>query len=202
MSRSFTTWDNWLLAAAMRSSDPNFWQSADCRKLGSPEPEIFTRKRSVPEFFLLMLSQNLGCFSKNTGKHVFFEKKSQTSQTVASQKQLLRTLLFRLLRSCVLHPFPSSIPSLLSSDSELRSCPSLHDLCSETCQSSSVSQKLGNSACHTVRSSRPSVVRFPLGLDDCDLVARAELPDYKDNVFLILTWNSKGKEARVFFAIL
>ena len=27
------------LAAAMRSSDPNFRQSADCRKLGSPAPK-------------------------------------------------------------------------------------------------------------------------------------------------------------------
>ena len=31
--------DNWLVAAAMLSSDPNFRQSADCRKLGSPAPK-------------------------------------------------------------------------------------------------------------------------------------------------------------------
>ena len=43
--------DNWLVAAAMRSSDPNFRQSADCWKLGSPAPKNFSRKRSVQKKF-------------------------------------------------------------------------------------------------------------------------------------------------------
>ena len=37
--------DNWLVAAAMRSSNPNVWQFATCQNLGSQEPDIFSRKR-------------------------------------------------------------------------------------------------------------------------------------------------------------
>ena len=47
-----------VVAAAMRSSDPNFRQSADCRKLGSPAPKTFSRKRSIQKkqpFFLACL---------------------------------------------------------------------------------------------------------------------------------------------------
>ena len=64
------------MAAAMRSVDPNCWQSADCRKLGSLEPEIITR----------FCFSERGLFTKNTGKRYF-------GNNPTSQK-----LLFPLLR--------------------------------------------------------------------------------------------------------
>ena len=67
--------DNWLVAAAMRSSDPNCRQSADCRNLGSPEPEIFTRKRSVQNKFRSFFSASQILFSK-TWQNMCFPKKS------------------------------------------------------------------------------------------------------------------------------
>ena len=50
----------------------------------------------------------------------------------------------------------------------------------ETCQNCSVSLSLGSSSRQKVRSSRPSVGRFPLGLDDLTLW-HEELPDFLGN---------------------
>ena len=78
--------DNWLMAAATRSSDANIRQSADCREL---EPKMFTRKRSFQKknrscFFLL-----LGFFSNFVEQLVFL--------IICPTSQKLR---FRLLRTC------------------------------------------------------------------------------------------------------
>ena len=65
----------------MRSSDPNFRQSVDCRKLGSPAPQHFSRKRSVQKKFrscFLLLRSSV--FSQNQGKTRFFLKKSNFSE--------------------------------------------------------------------------------------------------------------------------
>ena len=77
-----------------------------------------------------------------------------------------------------------STPSLLSSDSEFHSCPSFHDLLSETCESRSISLLSGHSSCHEVRSSRPCVGRFPLGLDDLTLWLD-EWPDNRETLLLL-----------------
>ena len=52
---------------------------------------------------------------------------------------------------------------------------------SETCENSSVSQESGNSSCHKVRSSRHSVDKFPLGLDDLTLW-HDELPNFLETL--------------------
>ena len=122
----------------MQSSDPNFQQSADCRKLASPAPKQISRKRSVQKnyrsCFLLLRSSVF--FEKSGKNNVFFLKKSPTSQK--KRFRLLRTWGFAC-ESLSLAPFSSSTPSLLSSDSEFHSFPSLHDLFSETCKNRSIS---------------------------------------------------------------
>ena len=94
--------DNGLLAAARRSSDANFRQSADCRKLGSLEPHKNHTETVVRNFFL----EAVLCFSE-----VFFFKFSVTFVWVGknlsnlSQKLLFRlfhNLGFLLLRTCLL----------------------------------------------------------------------------------------------------
>ena len=65
------------ISATVQSSDPRFRRSADCQKLGSPEPDIFTRKRSVQKNrSCFSASQNL-FFAAKHGQHVFFSKKVQ-----------------------------------------------------------------------------------------------------------------------------
>ena len=54
---------------------------------------------------------------------------------------------------------------------------------SETCENSIVSLFLGSSSCHNVRSSRPCVGRFPLGLDDLTLW-HDELPNCRETLLL------------------
>ena len=85
------------MAAATLSSDPSLQQSADCRKLGSREPEIFTRKQSVQKFLedVFLLLRTCLFFLQNTS-NMFVEKSPTTSQK----------FLFRLLRSCVWALFP------------------------------------------------------------------------------------------------
>ena len=60
------------------SSDPNFWQSADCGKLGSLEAQ-FVKEAVFPppkngSFFLLLRSSVV---SENTETHLFFRKKKK-----------------------------------------------------------------------------------------------------------------------------
>ena len=118
--------------------------------------KIFTRQRSVQ----FSASQNLCLFQKNTEQRMFFFRKkgSNFSEVAFSTSEKLRAALFA-----------SSNSSIFSSASELHSGPSLQDLFSESCQSSSVSQKSGNCSCHKVRSSRPSGNLPTLGLDDLTL---------------------------------
>ena len=82
--------DYWLVDAAMRSSDPNCWQSADCRKSGSLEPEMFTRKRSV----------------QNNCRSCFCASQKWWFQTIREnvsrhKVQLLRSCVFDYSESCV-----------------------------------------------------------------------------------------------------
>ena len=63
---------------------------------------------------------------------------------------------------------------------------------SETCENSSVSQKLGNSSCHKVRSSRQCVGRFPLSLDDLTLW-HDELPTLLGNATIFTCFGEKNR---------
>ena len=66
----------------------------------------------------------------------------------------------------------------------------------ETCKNSSVSLLSGNSSCHKVRSSRPCVGRFPLGLDDLTLW-HDELPDNGETpLFSHVSLNKSWKDGQ------
>ena len=82
---------NWCLAAAMRSRVANFWQSADCRKLGSQEPKFVTRKRSFHFFQAVFCFSEVGVFQQSRDADFFFFLKicptSQKLRFSTSQKQ-------------------------------------------------------------------------------------------------------------------
>ena len=92
----------------MRSSDPNFRQSADCRKSGSPAPKIFSRKRSVEKQFRSCFF----CFSEvaifhKTWKNIFL-RKSNFSEVAFRLACELVSCHFSLLHSLSV-PSPSLI---------------------------------------------------------------------------------------------
>ena len=106
------------------STDPNFWQSSDCRKIGSLEPKVSHgngRAKNKPEAVSLLLRS--WCFSTSEGKkNHFFQKLVQPLRSCVFD---FSELWFLPVRTCVL---PLSPPSLLSSALELLSCPYFREL--------------------------------------------------------------------------
>ena len=92
--------DNWKMAAATRSSDANFQQSADCRKWESLEPNFFHSETVVPCFCLKLFV----CFPQVDVFQHFSEKTSifQPLRSCLSEFSELGVL----LRTCLLAGSP------------------------------------------------------------------------------------------------
>ena len=102
--------ENWLVAAALRSSDPNFRQSADCQKLGHWNQKIShgngPSKTNLEAVLLLLRS----CIFPETRENMCLSVKSNYSEVAFSTSQKFRFRLLgscrQLLRSCVWAFFP------------------------------------------------------------------------------------------------
>ena len=71
------------------SGDPNFRRSADCGKLGSPEPNFLSRKRSFQKILEAVICTSEAALFQRKGKHVVLGKKSNFSEVAFSTSQNL-----------------------------------------------------------------------------------------------------------------
>ena len=136
------------------------------------------------------LRKNISCPSIVTNREYIRHREASSSFRAA-----------QILRQGCLNPILRNRPVLQVTDQCCRRCGLYHlesfffcdglrggqkddaEVFSETCESSSVSLLSGHSSCHKVRSSRPCVGRFPLGLDDLTLW-HDEWPDDRETLLL------------------